>query len=307
MTHWEIRTFLEIVKYKSISKAAQKLFLTQSTVSHRLNILEEELGVKLIIRRKGYRYIELTSEGEAFIPLAYEYEALWGRIEEFSQNGSKTLFSIGCHDSLNSFIFYKLMPKLKETAQPAKRKIVFRLESHNTSGLYQLLENGRLNIAFLREPVQNRNFIFEPFFQEQFKVVVLSDSPYKTSAGTMEEFDKEKGIELACPWGNEYMHWQERNLGNDWMPDISINAASTITKYLTEKAQWCIVPSSIAEEMEKTGKYRSVTLSDAPPPVLCYKVYLKSQLKAKSDVFDYFEEVLNEFIDTMPYLERIDI
>ena len=86
MTHWEIKTFLEIVKYKSISKAAQKLFLTQSTVSHRLNILEEELGVTLVIRRKGYRYIELTSEGEAFIPLAYEYEALWGRIEEFFIN-----------------------------------------------------------------------------------------------------------------------------------------------------------------------------------------------------------------------------
>ena len=85
MTHWEIKTFLEIVKYSSISKAAEKLYLTQSTVSHRLSVLEEELGVKLIIRRKGYRTIELTNDGEAFLPLAYEYEALWERIEVFSR------------------------------------------------------------------------------------------------------------------------------------------------------------------------------------------------------------------------------
>ena len=50
MTHWEIKTFLEIVKYSSISKAAEKLYLTQSTVSHRLSVLEEELGVKRIIQ-----------------------------------------------------------------------------------------------------------------------------------------------------------------------------------------------------------------------------------------------------------------
>lgn len=302
MTHWEIKTFLEIVKYKSISKAAQKLFLTQSTVSHRLNILEEELGVKLIIRRKGYRYIELTSEGEAFIPLAYEYETLWARIEEFSKNGSKTFFSIGCHDSLNSYIFYKLMPRLKETE---KRRTVFRLESHSTSGLYQLLENGRINIAFLREPIQNRNFIFEPFFQEEFKVVVMVDHQYENVAETIRDFDKEKGIELACPWGNEFIQWQERNLGNDWMPDISINAASTITKYLTDRGQWCIVPASIAEELEKSGQYKGILLKDSPPPVLCYKVYLKSQLRMKSEVFDYFEAILDEFIETMPFLKRI--
>lgn len=302
MTHWEIKTFLEIVKYKSISKAAQKLFLTQSTVSHRLNILEEELGVTLVIRRKGYRYIELTSEGEAFIPLAYEYEALWGRIEEFSKNGSKTFFSIGCHDSLNNYVFYKLLPRLRKTI--GKRKAVFRLESHNTPGLYQLLENGRINIAFLREPIQNRSFVFEPIFEEDFKVITTVNSQYGEAIETIKDFDREKGIELACPWGDGFVKWQERNLGDDWIPDISINAASTIMKYLTEKDQWCIVPVSIAEELEETGKYKGFALKDAPPPVVCYKVYLKSLIKAKSEIFMYFEDVLDEFIATMPYLRR---
>ena len=60
----EIETFLMIVKTKNITKTAENLFLSQPTVSHRLKSLEEELGVKLIARKKGHKQIELTSQGD---------------------------------------------------------------------------------------------------------------------------------------------------------------------------------------------------------------------------------------------------
>ena len=49
----DIETFLMIVKTKNITKTADNLFLSQPTVSHRLKLLEEELKVKLITRKKG--------------------------------------------------------------------------------------------------------------------------------------------------------------------------------------------------------------------------------------------------------------
>ena len=51
----EIETFLMIVKTKNITKTAENLFLSQPTVSHRLKSLEDELDVKLITRKKGYK------------------------------------------------------------------------------------------------------------------------------------------------------------------------------------------------------------------------------------------------------------
>ena len=68
-TEW-VNTFLEIVKYGSINLAAGEMFLSQSTISTRLNLLEEELGYKLIQRSKGQRSIRLTDEGRAFLPIA---------------------------------------------------------------------------------------------------------------------------------------------------------------------------------------------------------------------------------------------
>ena len=67
MTQDEIATFLAIVKIGSISRAADLLYVSQSTISHRLSSLEAELGVQLILRQKGFRTIELTKDGEDFV------------------------------------------------------------------------------------------------------------------------------------------------------------------------------------------------------------------------------------------------
>ena len=60
-----IESFLYVVEYKSIHKAAQALFLTQPTISARIKALEENLGTKLFMRNG--RSLKLTEQGEYFI------------------------------------------------------------------------------------------------------------------------------------------------------------------------------------------------------------------------------------------------
>ena len=60
----EIRTlryFLEVAREENMSRAAERLHLSQSTLSKQLKGLEEELGKKLFIRHSFS--IELTEEG----------------------------------------------------------------------------------------------------------------------------------------------------------------------------------------------------------------------------------------------------
>ena len=53
--------FLTIVSTNSVSKAAEQLYISQSSVSKRLQQLETEIGVPLITRKKGTRGIESSS------------------------------------------------------------------------------------------------------------------------------------------------------------------------------------------------------------------------------------------------------
>ena len=64
MTNAEIYAFIAIHEEMNISKAAEKLFISQSSLSTRIKILERELGYQLFFRGKGQRKLTLTSEGE---------------------------------------------------------------------------------------------------------------------------------------------------------------------------------------------------------------------------------------------------
>ena len=70
----EILAFLEICRCKSISKAAEKLFISQSSLSTKIRILERKLGYSLFIRGKGSRSVMLTDKGEKFLEYAYSIQ-----------------------------------------------------------------------------------------------------------------------------------------------------------------------------------------------------------------------------------------
>ncbi|MCY1397677.1 Glycine cleavage system transcriptional activator [compost metagenome] len=57
-----IRGFVAVGRRMSITQAAQDLCLTQSAVSRQIHALEEQMGVRLLVR--GYRSIAFTPEGE---------------------------------------------------------------------------------------------------------------------------------------------------------------------------------------------------------------------------------------------------
>ena len=76
MTHAEMEAFLAICRHKNISKAADELYISQTSLSARLKALEEELGYTLLLRGKGKREVTLTSRGQTFHGLALQYQSI---------------------------------------------------------------------------------------------------------------------------------------------------------------------------------------------------------------------------------------
>ena len=66
----QIEAFVNVVRYKSFSKAADATFFTQPTISTHIRNLEKELGVKLLDRRS--RAVEMTPQGAKFYKYAVE-------------------------------------------------------------------------------------------------------------------------------------------------------------------------------------------------------------------------------------------
>ena len=71
------RTFLEIVKTGSFVRAATNLNITQTTISARVRVLEEQLDRQLFIRNKAGA--KLTPAGDQFLRYATTLVQLWER------------------------------------------------------------------------------------------------------------------------------------------------------------------------------------------------------------------------------------
>ena len=69
MTINTMKYFVDIVDNESFTKAAEKNNVAQTALSHSVNNLEKQLGLKLLIRGKGKGKVSLTSAGEVF----YDY------------------------------------------------------------------------------------------------------------------------------------------------------------------------------------------------------------------------------------------
>ena len=71
MTLQQIRYFYEVARVQHFTLAAQNLYVAQSSLSHSIQLLEQEIGVPLFIRKSGKK-IQLTSYGQAFLPYAQQ-------------------------------------------------------------------------------------------------------------------------------------------------------------------------------------------------------------------------------------------
>ena len=71
MTLNQIMYFLAIVEQKSFSHAAEKMFISQSSLSKQIKAIENELGV-ILFSRDNYQ-IELTDAGKAFLAFATQF------------------------------------------------------------------------------------------------------------------------------------------------------------------------------------------------------------------------------------------
>ena len=89
------RYFLEVARQHSITGAAYQCFISQTAMSHQMDALEAELGLRLLIRSKTGT--GLTKEGEQLVPLAEklvsDYDQLISAMETLSDRRSRLTVS----------------------------------------------------------------------------------------------------------------------------------------------------------------------------------------------------------------------
>ena len=165
----QLINFITIVEEGNITKAAQKLHISQPPLSNQLKALEEELGVKLIER--GSRKVTLTDVGNLLYKRGKDmvnvFESTLNEVEDF-KSGIEGVLKIGAVSTCNQFIPNELIsPYAKQYP-----KVKFELYEGNTYEVVDMIERGIVDIGVVRTPFNRENLCCLNLRKEPMVVVV---------------------------------------------------------------------------------------------------------------------------------------
>ena len=290
----EIETFLMIVKTKNITKTAENLFLSQPTVSHRLKSLEEELDVKLIARKKGYKQIEITTQGEAFIPIAERWVSVWREMQYLKHSQETLYLTVGCTDTMNSVLMELYHQMLGEKEQ----NINLHIKTHYSYELYDLLENHEIDIGFVYHHLQFKNIVTEPIMREKMYILRSARAEEPREAIHTDELDPQK--EIFVSWEANYQIWHDQTISKGEWPRIQVDTFELLLHLLADDTLWAIVPISVAERIASLRPVQISEIANAtqPPERITYKIKHKYPNEATLKAVQVFEEKINAYLRT---------
>lgn len=143
-----LQCFLTLVETENFTRAAQKCFITQPTLSKIIQRLEESLGETLLIRNN--QKVELTQAGQLFEHSAREILGQWHRLQEDMSNlsGLKSgRLRLGVCPMMSSLIIGLLTSYRKR--YPG---VELHMYEYGGFGCEQALLNNSLDIAFTALP-----------------------------------------------------------------------------------------------------------------------------------------------------------
>src|SRR5579859_4073909 len=165
----KLRIFATIARLGSFTRAAERLYTTQPTVSQQLAILEQSIGAPLIER--DTRHLRLTAAGETLLTYAEHLLALMDEAMEATRAAAgladRTL-RLGVGHTLATY----LLPDVLSRYRTLYPDYVVRISVGNTTELLMLLAGGTFDLAMVGSPAEHPDVTAISFMHDKLVVIV---------------------------------------------------------------------------------------------------------------------------------------
>ena len=170
-----LRTFAEVARQGSVTRAARRLRLQQPTVSHRLAALEREVGTPLF-ERLGTG-LALTPAGVALLPYAAQLPQVAAEALHAAR-GAAGLAARRLHVACAETPATYLLPERLRELRRRQPDLEVRLTVGNAARVLAVAVSGEVDVAVLTDRERHRSLRGETFMHDRFVVIVAADDPW---------------------------------------------------------------------------------------------------------------------------------
>jgi DNA-binding transcriptional LysR family regulator len=238
------RTFLAIADTGSFMEAAERLHITQSTVSSRIKALEQQIGKPLLARSKAGA--KLTTAGQQFHKHALALVRVWehARLEVGLSEEHRDHLAAGGQVSLWEGFLLRWVAWMRENIPD----IAVTGTTGSSSTLMDRLTEGTLDLAVMYRPANRAGLIIEHLFDEELVLVASRESSER----------RPRADYVYVNWGPEFRADHALAFPELAHPGLSLDVGALSVGYLAGRRASAYFPIRTARPMIESGALRLV-------------------------------------------------
>lgn len=260
MNYNYVNVFYTVAKLQNISKAAEKLNVTQPAVSRIITTIENKYSIRLFLRSK-YGVV-LTKEGQRLFDMIKGPFSELEQVEASLQNdisAMKVTVHIGATaTALHCFLFQNL-EKIKKQFP----SINFRIYSDSSHNLLKKVVNGDIDFAFITTPFGDIHHLYvENIFEIQN--ILIAPMSYQNRIGSPTSIKSVADFPFILL--NKDMQFREyiddylAKNGVSINPAYETDSSSDLLPFVENNYGLTFVPKEMAEQSIKEGKCFEIEL-----------------------------------------------
>lgn len=199
-----ISEFVGLVEAGKFSEAAERLFLSQSSLSKHMKTLETDLGVDLF-ERETKRKVILSEFGKLFLPYAEQISILYKEylaLQESKKKAMGTILNVGSIPTMMPYRITDVLAAYQET-HPGR---VLNVEEMDTSVSYSRIHQGTLDCAFVRETPDSLDQSLERILYTEDHLCALIRKDHPLAKETSIHLSQLSGESFLLLKENSFMH-----------------------------------------------------------------------------------------------------
>lgn len=289
----QIETFISVAKYKSFSKAAEKLFITQPTVTNHIQNLEHELGT-ILINRSG-KNISLTDAGALFYKHAINIINSC-EMAKFELNSYKGLIQGHLYIYSSSVPRKYLLPKILYNFTNKYPNVTYTLNNKDSKGIINSILEGETDFGIVGAIYPSNKLKYIELVVDELMAITPNSKKFSLpnySTLTSDKLLKEKIILREEGSGTRHVFINElKNKGID-INNLNVIGYVEDSETIKELVSLGVGISFMSERSVswdiKLGKYKAYYVKDLTLKRKFYFVYHnKRQLSPLNETFKTF-------------------
>jgi DNA-binding transcriptional LysR family regulator len=261
-----IDTFLDLLDSRSFSRTAERLGVTQSTVSDRVRSLEALVGAALFVR--GRAGAQPTAAGLRFAPYARSIKLSWKLArQELGHVGRYTAtLRIAAQVSLIKPLLFEWVARLR-TAMPL---VTIYVEADYSPQMITDILAGNADLGVVYTPTYLPEIVYEQIFTEAFELV-------SSGAATLRDLDLNSYVRVGYSPAFNVAH-------AELLPDLnvaplSVGLGSLALDIIEHRGGAAYLPRASARALAATGRFSVV----ADAPEITQAVFVAFHIRKKHD------------------------